>query len=371
MALFEGYRPKANSRTDMRRFFVSEGISPHEEWLLDEQLPVLFSNPFGKPGQTEVVIGKGMACAVKPTLAKSFDYGTDLAVITLADGNNAFIGPAPYNLCRGRIDRFEGNKPNILRRQYVEIPWFRRSEDAAQVNYGCCFGDIKPGDVLKVTKQILTVNGRNMLLGKYDKYDKANDDYWQVLGQIMGIEMDVEPWGWFKWVMWDEVAKRQDDVYINYGGKDVQPDTRQTPNGGDYGFPFDPEYREGRFDINGYLSQYTRFPTGIPGLTDGENRRYQNHEATIPGGTTAGTNIQWTLPYKAIVQGSVKVTVGSTLMDPSTYVVDHDLGVVTFTAPQDYVGVTPVLVEFEKLFPGTPTSWDTKGFTGMVRLLLR
>ncbi len=371
MALFDGMKAKANSRTDMRRFFVSEGVSPSEEWQLDQTLPVLFSNPFGKPGQTEVVIGKGMACALKPTLVKSFKYGTHLPVMTLADGANAFIGAAPYNLCVGRLDRFEGNDPNILRRQYVEIPWFRRKEDAAQVNYGCCWGDIKPGDILKVSKDILTLNGRNMLLGKYDKFDKTADDYWQVLGQIMGVEMDVEPWGWFKWVMWDEAAKRQDDVYVNYGGKELQPNTIQTVNGSDYAYPFDPEYRDGRFDINGYMNQYTRFPNGIPGLTDGGNRENQSYDGIIPAGTLTGAQVIWTMPYKAIIQDSVKVTVGNNVMDLSTYTVDHDLGIVTFTADKDYDALTSVLVEFKKKFPGTPTSWDTVGFSGMVRLLLR
>lgn len=357
MALFEGFRRKPGTRTDMRRLFVSEGISPAEEWLLDDGLPVLFSNPYGKPGQTEVVIGKGMACSFKPTLQKSFEKGVNLPVLTLADGNTNFWGGvAPYNLCRGRVDRLEGDQPGILRRQYVELPWFRRLDDTAKVNYGAVYAPMdkmKNGLYIKVAD---TSNGG--LLGKYDLYDPATDNPLQVVGMIMAIEMDVEPWGWFKWVMWDEAAKRQDDAYINKSGK--------TPP-----YPFDPEYREGRHDINGYLSQYTTTPTGIPGLTDGEERRKQSHDAVIPAGTLAGAELAWNLPWGEIIADSVKVYVNSVQAGSSTYTVDAANGIITYTCPQDYAAATNVLITFEKNFYGTPPGWDTEGFTGMVRLLLK
>ena len=357
MALFEGFGRRPNSRTDMRRLFVSEGISPAEEWLLDSTLPVLFSNQYGRPGQTEVVIGKGMACSVAPGLATSFEKGVNLPVLTLANGaNNYWAGVAPYNLCRGRINRFEGNQPSILRRQYVELPWFRRIEDAARVNYGAVFApaaQMRNGLYIKVAN-----TGAGGLLGKYDLYDPLVDDSLQIVGMIMAIENDVEPWGWFKWVMWDEVAKRQDDAYINKSG--------QNPP-----WPFDPEYRNGRHDMNGYLSQYTTMPTGIPGLTDGENRRKQSHDGVVPAGTVTGVPVAFNVGFTDIIADSVNVIVGGVPVLPVDIQVNAAAGIVTYVATQDFIANTPVLITFEKNFYGTPPGWDSEGFTGMVRLLLK
>ncbi len=375
MAMFQGYKKSNRGRIggNMSRLVVSGGFSPHEEWELDPALPLLFVNPYGSPGQTRVAVGKGMLVSVASDPVYSFERGMYHPALTIADATKGLApcGMAPYNFCKGADDRFEGNRPTIITRDYIELPWFNRREDAALIKYGAFIGQD-----LKLNPGYVKLSPTNP--GQVELWDPDKDSPYQIVGQILGFNRDAEPWGFFKWVMWDETQKREDDAYINASGK--IPNSGDPDKGGNFGWPYDPEYGQptnGRLTPNGYLSQYTTNPTGMPGLTDGANRQVQRKEFVIAAGTVADTACAWKLDFAPIgntldeMSGNISIKIDSVDLTSDQYTYDPATKTVRFVTSAEYADDATVFIQYVCNMIGTPPGWDYEAAVGVVRILLK
>lgn len=358
MPLIEGLTITPVEKSGASRLIVSEGFTPAEQWLLDPTLPILFSYSFGWPAMRQVVIPKGCAVAVGPS-AVCFDTGKRRTTLRPANGANPYVGLAPYNLCKKVNDRFLGNEPAIVRGMYVELPYIRSGADAALVKYGCVYGNIQAGD-------FLTPSDDSDNMGKCMKWDISKHTVTQMVGQVLAVEDDQEPFGWYKWVMWDETARKQDNV---------TPEFTQGAQPGDWGYPYDPAYRDGFIGVytdGGYHSQYTLTPKGLRALTDGAQRATTLLEKTavVPGGTPAGAKFVVDLGYRHIQANSVNIVLGAGLFEDSLEL-DERNGTVTLTVKDLVAEPAQMKLTFKAHFYGTPPGWDFRGAVGVVRLILR
>lgn len=404
--------------------------TPNTQFILDPDLPTIFNYPYGGPGQQNVVIAKGIAVALTGKRAKDFDTGRVLPILTIADGGDAThkpIGLAPYNLVRGEKDRLEGNKPVVINDKYVELPYIPDEADAALTHWGAVVGEgIRPGDFLKpaggVNKGKLTKWNRHRKVRETFVIDadttivktkhpvraegeikvlqgpagvtvqfesvfelKVNDptngtllvEYESllsdpvdlILAQVLEAELDQEPWGWLKWVMWDERAMME-DYHPRFG----------EPAEDGSGYPFNPDYRKGVWNTPGYLSQYTTNPTGVPGLLDGGKRSYVSFTIPQDADAAEGQNMairQFTQEYILGDKVRVEVRIGDKFVefDEDKVHFDKDGRSVTIT----FTDKLAQMVREDKVtgriwyntFYGTPTGWDLVGSVGAFRLLLQ
>lgn len=364
MALFEGQRRKPGTRSNTK-LIVSGGDSPAERWMVKQDLPKLFDYPYGGPGQTDIVISKGMFVAIDAEKPETRDYTNNrlLTQITVADGDNAVIGMAPYNFAREVDDRFTGNQPSIITKEYVELPYFPNQADAANCLWGNASGALKAGDLVKVSKD-------PNLKGRVEKWVEGTDPMSQICGQILAKEASGSDYDFLEWTMWDERYKKEEDSYINKSGYSAP---------GLEGYPFDPEvYDKNGFnrEEHGFLSQYTTTATGVPGLTDGANARntaLSRNLGEIPVGTAAATVIQFYL-QKDLIPGELKFNINSVAIaeDDANLIIDYKRGFVKYVVPANVVATAhPVSVVYKAYQYGTPSHLDFTGVDGVVRLLLR
>ncbi len=365
MAIFESTarrKPGTRSNTKLR---VSGGLSPAGQWVTDQNLPILFHYDYGGPGQKEVVVSKGMVVGVQPNYRGYDDHlGYHKNALTIATDVIRPFGMAPFNYTKHHQDFLDGNQPAVITRDYVELPWIAKADDAAAIKWGAIYGDLKPND-------LVTWSRSSDNFGKLIKWEEGTHSTADIIGQVGEIETDQEPFGWLKWAMWDETARYQDQDGPQSKGEFVPPDVD--------GFPYDPEYaRLGKNGENGYFSQnYTTIndATGVPGILDGREKAQtvQSRQFAIAAGTTAGTNVQFALGLRNIVEGTVKVFVGgsSVPVDSSALAIDYTNGLVTYTNESDRTGATNVEVQFRANFFGTPAGWDHKGAVGAARILLK
>lgn len=278
MPLFEGAKPVANSRSNSR-LSVSQVFSPAERWIHDPALPGLFEYSYGGPGM--VVLSKGTIVAFSDEPVQDYEY-SDLGVnrttfgLTYANGKNNPIGILQYNVYQNINDRFQGNQPNILTHEYIELPYINGIEHVydltglsglddvtladlparMKMKWGCFYAAedtpehaVKPGDFLVSDK-----------FGKFVKLDLSTatvQDLARIVGQCLAVETDMPPIGWLKWVTpVVETGERADD-----------DNKLDAPSATD-GYEFDPNYKfplTGDHRAPGPWKDYQ----GIPGLTDG------------------------------------------------------------------------------------------------------
>lgn len=288
MALFEGYKRVDGSRSNTA-LIKSGHNSPAEEWMLDPRFLTdkklssvfhdgsLFTYMYGGPGMEEVTIPKGRMVGVS-TPKKDFVTKKMKTVITLPGMalNHNTIGMAPYNFAKDLLqeDKFGGNQPSVITTDYVIMPYIPSVSPTAAADttydagvtallaeeqaltvqnkmpWGCVLGKLEVGDYVKATAS-----------GRLTKWIKGTDGVEEIVGQALACDLNAEPWGWLKWMLWDESALTQDDKYINRSGASNLPS--------DYGYPYDPEYSEGNTVFQDVHSQALTDPTGISGLHDG------------------------------------------------------------------------------------------------------
>lgn len=351
MALFEGFKRKPGTRSNTQ-LVISHGDSPAEKWIQDPTLPVLFDYEYGGPGQKNVVISKGMIVALSGTTVKDFETGKHVPVLTIANGSNKPVGMVPYNISKYDPLYFGGNQPAIITREYVELPYIPDATKAANIKWGAVYGaGIVAGDHLKP--------GTGANAGQLTKWVDG-DPVSQLSAQVLAVETDQEPLGWLKWAMWDETAKREDDSFINRNNAGVP---------GDNGFPYDPNYKTGTQDMDGYLSDFTTNPTGIPGLTDGANRNLYVYTftRTIANGES-GTTILFGLGKTNLIEVTTATLAAADVK--ADLVVNKKDGVVSYAVPAGSDTKT-LTVNFRINHPGTLPGWDFDGAVGAVRLLLK
>jgi len=363
MSLFEGNRRKPGTRSNTK-LIVSGGDSPAERWMAKQDLPKLFDYPYGGVGQTDIIISKGMFVAIDKAepLVRDYTNNRFLTQITIADGSNSVIGMTPYNLAREVNDRFTGNQPSIITKEYVELPYFPNPADAANNLWGNCSGAITPGDLVKVSKNPL-------LKGRVEKWVEGTDSFSQIAGQVLAKEPSGSDYDFLEWVMWDERYKYEEDAYVNKSGYSAP---------GMEGYPFDPEmYDKNAFarDSEGFLSEYTTTATGITGLTDGSNARNTQlvrNLGMIATGTAKDQVVSFFVQTN-LIRGEVAINVGGTaiLETDVNLTIDYKKGFIKYKVPANVVADQVVTATYKAYQYGTPTHMDFNGVDGVVRILLR
>lgn len=398
MALFRGYQNQQGSRSNTA--LVRSGhMSPAEKWLLDPAFKdtdmsgvfkdgVLFNYQYGGPGMDEVVIPKGrmvgVGASVKDYVSKKY-----LATVTLpglATGGNT-IGMAPYNFTKDwfQMDRFGGNQPSVITLDYVELPYmpgftantnFTKAGVLAEeqmlsidnrMPWGAVIGEVQNGDYVKATPS-----------GRLTKWDPDHDAPHLIVGQILASDLNAEPTGWLKWMLWEEQYKKEDDMFINRSGASNLPS--------DEGYPYDPTYTDGNTIFQNYQSNLVRNPTGIVGLHDGSGNydgfgkndtEYTNiNIGIIPANTAANTVVQFQAKdfaggvLKNLQQGVV-VKINGTEVNATNVRVSYEKGIISVTVPSDVSSDATVTATYKALHYGTPSWADFKGVHGAMYVLLK
>lgn len=397
MALFDGSKLIEGSRSNTH--LVKSGhMSPAEDWLLDPNLTgndmssvfdkgVLFKYQYGGAGNEDVVIPKGRVVGVSGQVKDfvSKQYKTTLSLPGMTIGNNT-IGMAPYNFTKNYFqnDRFGGNQLSVITLDYVTLPWIPEvtpsvdysktgvlsEEKDLTVNmkmpWGAVIGDAQPGDYVKATPS-----------GRLCKWKKGTDDFSEVVGQILAGDFNSEPWGWMKWMLWEEQYRQEDDEFINRSGASNLPS--------DSGYPFDPIYRDGNTIYQQYQSNMVTNPTGIPGLHDGSGNyvgfgkgdyEYKEIElGTLPSSVIDGTYMALQAKnYKGLELKNLKevtsVKVGERALEPTDYTVDYVKGIITVqlkTGDAD----KKIKANYKANQYGIPSYVDFKGVQGSLFVLLK
>lgn len=396
MALFRGYENQQGSRSHTA--LVRSGhMSPAEKWILDPTFlkkemssifkdGVLFNYQYGGPGMDEVVIPKGrvvgVGASVKDYVSKKFLASITLPGLAL---NANTIGMAPYNFTKDwfQMDRFGGNQPSVITLDYVQLPYMPgftaqtsfdmtgvlKEEQELSVDnrmpWGAVIGECQNGDYLMATPS-----------GRLTKWD--GKDYSKVVGQVLASDLNAEPTGWLKWLLWEEQYKYDDNEFINRTGVSNLPS--------DEGYPFDPTYAEGNTIFQNYQSRLIDNPTGIIGLHDGSGNydgfgkndtEYTNMEiGVIPQGTVAGTIIQ--LQAKDFAGGKlvnlqqgVKVFVDGVEVAADKFTVNYQKGLISVTVAEAPAADATVTATYKALHYGTPSWMDFKGVQGAMYVLLK
>lgn len=396
MALFRGYENQQGSRSHTA--LVRSGhMSPAEKWILDPQFldkkmssifkdGVLFNYQYGGPGMDEVVIPKGrvvgVGASVKDYVSKKF-----LASITLPGMalNANTIGMAPYNFTKDwfQMDRFGGNQPSIITLDYVQLPYMpgftaQTTYDVAGVlkeeqeltvdnrmPWGAVIGECQNGDYLMATPS-----------GRLTKWD--GKDYSKVVGQVLASDLNAEPTGWLKWMLWEEQYMKEDDAFINRSGASNMPS--------DEGYPFDPSYAEGNTIFQNYQSKLINNPTGIIGLHDGSGNydgfgkndtEYTDMEiGTVVSGTNAGTVLQFQARDFAggkltNLQQGVVVKVDGKEVTANAVTVNYAKGLINVTLAETAGADQTVTATYKAMHYGTPSWADFKGVQGAMYVLLK
>lgn len=403
MALFRGYENQQGSRSNTA--LVRSGhMSPAEKWILDPTFldksmsavfhnGVLFNYQYGGPGMDEVVIPKGRIVGVGASV-KDFVSKKYLASITLPglSLNANVIGMAPYNFTKDwfQMDRFGGNQPSIITMDYVELPYMptfkaEKLTDSVEDNlkallaeeqeisignrmpWGAVIGECQNGDYLKATPS-----------GRLTKWDPATDKWQDVVGQVLASDLNAEPTGWLKWMLWEEQYMKEDDLFMNRSGVSNLPS--------DEGYPFDPTYAEGNTLFQNYQSKLINNPTGIIGIHDGSGNydgfgkndtEYKDIEiGVIPAGTKANTMVQ--LQARDFAGGKLtnlanvtEVTVNGTALTAEDYTVSIEKGLINITVKADVAAEQTVKATYKARHYGTPSWADFKGVHGAMYVLLK
>lgn len=397
MALFRGYENQQGSRSHTA--LVRSGhMSPAEKWILDPTFldkkmssifkdGVLFNYQYGGPGMDEVVIPKGrvvgVGTSVKDYVSKKFLASITLPGLAL---NANTIGMAPYNFTKDwfQMDRFGGNQPSIITLDYVELPYMPgftaqtsydvtgvlKEEQELSVDnrmpWGAVIGEVQNGDYVKATPS-----------GRLTKWNPETDKPHEIVGQVLASDLNAEPTGWLKWMLWEEQYKYDDDQFINRSGASNMPS--------DEGYPYDPTYAEGNTIFQNYQSKLINNPTGIVGLHDGSGNydgfgkndtEYTDMEiGTVTAGISGGTIMQ----FQAVdfaggklsnLQNGIVVKIDGVEVNADRISVNYQKGLISVTMTAEDAGKT-VTATYKALHYGTPSWADFKGVHGAMYVLLK
>lgn len=408
MALFRGYQNQQGSRSNTA--LVRSGhASPAEKWILDPAFldktmssvfkdGVLFNYQYGGPGMDEVVIPKGrvvgVGAAVKDYVSKKYLASITLPGLAL---NGNCIGMAPYNFTKDwfQLDQFGGNQPSVITMEYVELPYMPSYKPATAMDkaslleeelalsvenrmpWGAVIGEVAHGDYLKATAS-----------GRLTKWDPTKDAAQDIVGQVLASDLNAEPTGWLKWMLFEENYLKDDDAFINRSGVSNMPS--------DEGYPFDPTYAEGNTIFQNYQSKLLTNPTGITGIHDGSGNydgfgkndteytdmvleqlsdkdnikatsTYTVQALDFAGGVIK--NIQPGVVVKLYNESGADVT--ATYINETETVISYEKGKITLAFIKDVDVPLTVKGTYKALHYGTKSYLDFKGVQGAVYVLLK
>lgn len=200
MALFPQYSHGSFQGKTFTNLVISEGAAPAEPLIpaATENANVKFQYAFGPDGQTNVVIPKGK---IVEAGSPEWDYKTEHFVSTIKiaepDSEKA-IGVNHHNVYQRLRDRFNGNLATVVTRSYIEVPYIdtegldttARTALLNSINYGVAYGDLEPGDFVKVGEY-----------GNFVKADPDTDNFAKIVGQVWAVETDLPPAGFLQYFL--------------------------------------------------------------------------------------------------------------------------------------------------------------------------
>ena len=233
--------------------------------------------------------------------------------------------------------------------------------------WGAVIGECQNGDYLKATPS-----------GRLTKWIPGTDPEYLIVGQVLASDLNAEPTGWLKWMLWEEQYMKEDDQFINRSGVSNLPS--------DEGYPYDPTFAEGNTIFQNYQSRLISNPTGIIGLHDGSGNydgfgkndtEYNDmNVGVIPQGTKANTVVQ----LQAVdfaggkltnLQQNVTVKVNGTELSADKYTINYERGLISITVDADVTSDQTVTASYKALHYGTPSWADFKGVHGAMYVLLK
>ena len=393
---------------------VSEGMAPAEKYIPSASEAVKFQYEFGPEGNQGVVIPKGKVVAAA---GLEFDYETEhnVPAIKIANGKtDTILGVNHHNVYERRRDRFSGNQPTIITREYIEVPLFASQAYAKAIQFGAAW--ISASSNLDAANKLF---GKKIAVDEYGNFTLADETYSNIIGQVYGVETDVPPAGYLQYFMemddarWNEFMKQ-----MSYA---PSPGRTKDAAWNDIGtYPVGTGYLKDKTDL------IKNFRAGIPFLTDGYFRarttktystndfadgkftldfKISGHIAVAedtdssgsetrkitckdPTGAALFIRIPDKLAMDALKSGStanypefangpnpsnVVVKIGGVQVSPNNYHIDYTNNsvVVYLTEAVTAQEVTVEAVVLENQIPGIPTGWDFKGAYGAVRILLQ
>jgi hypothetical protein len=391
---------KGKSHTQL---VISEGNAPAERYIPSrtENANVKFSYEFGPEGNQEVVIPKGKAVALAGV---EWDYETEKYVpaLKVADGStDSVIGVNHHNVYRRIRDRFSGNQPTVITREYIEVPFFSSKAAAAAINFGAAWVD---GTVF--TDKVAQANailGQEIVVdenGNYtikDANGDATEEYanYAVIGTCLGVETDIPPAGYLQYFM-----EMDDNAYLDF--------LRQMSYAPSAGRTTDAEwndigtYPEGSTYLTSREDLIKNFRSGIPFLTDGYFKA--RTELTSLNGDSAEVvdiTMQGDITYdpdtstsnftvNAVEGAAIYVRFDTKTAKFATDIAKEDVASVAGFAAEDVhidytnnqivlypqstgadtLDITSLQVVANQI-PGIPTGWDFANSLGGVRILLQ
>lgn len=361
--------------------------------------------------------------AVDDTFAVNVANGKDTnKPDTLRDANIP-LGMLGRNEYTRNADAFNGIMPGpIWTDKLVDLPWFASKEKAEENPWGCVYGEIKPGFLVKADE-----NGRVSISPlSFPKKDKASGgmsdmtaaeieaERQQVIGTVYSTDKSLLPEGAARFAQWSLDDRRKFSDFnpqiwpnSNRAGEDfiTNPPTAYQSDFTYPGYPYDKTYisndlhmlassREGAIDPR--LDESMRLDRGIPGLMDGGNHAAQEigtGETLTITNVVAATDINDAkemmirLPETALESAKVKINGGAAVsiavnaeivvQGGGKFVVTYaDMHKGLFAIKQTEAGdgqAKPVNISYMKkgLIAGMPTMLDWDGCVGIASILLQ
>jgi hypothetical protein len=184
---------------------VSEGNAPAEKYIPSAAEAVKFQYYFGPEDNQNVVIPKGKAVALA---GMEWDIETEHYIPALRVANGTLnagnivaptIGVNHHNVYERIRDRFSGNQPTVITREYIELPMFPGKEFANAIKFGAAWVELggTPTSVDFANAMI----GKKIAVDENGNFTVANATYTDVIGTCLGVETDVPPAGYLQYFM--------------------------------------------------------------------------------------------------------------------------------------------------------------------------
>lgn len=412
---------------------VSEGNAPAEKYIPSATEAVKFLYTWGPEGNQNVVIPKGKAVAIA---GMEWDIETEHYIPALSVANGALtevggtiiaptIGVNHHNVYERIRDRFSGNQPTVITREYIELPMFPSKAYANAIKFGAAWVEV--GGTPTALDYANAIVGKKIAVDEYGNFTVASATYTDVIGTCYGVETDVPPAGYLQYFMeledsnWDEFVKQMSYAPSAGRTKDAAwNDVGTYPLGSQYLKSKEDlmrKWKEGiQFLTDGYFrarteKAYKLDSTGVTFKTAGKITVTEDYDLDgANAGTDTGTVITCADPVGAVVYISLPdklamdnlktgMTAGpefangpapssvvvktisyaadgtptATQVNAANYHIDYtnNMVVLYLTAAVTNVAVEVTAVVLENQIPGIPTGWDFKNSLGGVRILLQ
>lgn len=389
---------KGKSHTQL---VISEGNAPAERYIpsRDENALIKMFYEFGPKGNQEVVIPKGKAVALAGV---EWDYETEKYVpaLKIADGTTDNpIGVNHHNVYRRIRDRFSGNQPTVITREYIEVPFFGSKDAAAAINFGAAWVDgITYADKVAQANAML---GKTIVVDENGNYTTAENtaegDYTAAapIGTCLGVETDIPPAGYLQYFM-----EMSDNDFTNFMQQMSYPPSAGRTTDADWNdvgtYPEGTAYLKSREDL------IKNFQAGIPFLTDGYFRaRTALTGLALNSAEVVDVKVQGDVTYapettptvvtvNAVEGAAIYIRFDTKTAKFAKDIAKEDIAFVVDFAPEDvhidYTNNQIVLypqvaqaytIDIANLevtanqIPGIPTGWDFANSLGGVRILLQ